>query len=42
MKRITYMSRFAHPLSRNEIEEIGSHSARRNAEDGITGVLVTL
>ncbi len=39
---MTYMSSFARPLSRPEIEEIGSRSARRNTEDGITGVLLTL
>ena len=42
MKRVTYMSRFSRPLSSEDIEEIGMYSARRNAADGITGVLVTL
>ena len=42
MKRITYMSRFSRQLSRENIDEIGTYSARRNAADGIAGVLVTL
>jgi class 3 adenylate cyclase len=36
------MSSFARPLATEEIEAIGAHAARRNAEDGITGVLLTL
>jgi class 3 adenylate cyclase len=39
---MTYMSRFARPLSRDEIGQIGVHAVRRNAKDGITGVLLTL
>jgi adenylate cyclase len=42
VKRITYMSRFSRPHSRAQIDEIGVYSARRNATDGVTGVLVTL
>lgn len=42
MKRMTYMSRFARPLSRDEIDQIGAHAVQRNAQDGITGVLLTL
>jgi len=42
MKRMTYMSNFSRPLSHTEIQSIGAHSSRRNAEDGITGVLLTL
>jgi adenylate cyclase len=42
VKRMTYTSNFARPLTRNEIDAIGEHSVRRNAEDGITGVLLTL
>jgi class 3 adenylate cyclase len=42
VKRVTYMSRFSRPLSREDIDEIGHYSTRRNAADGITGVLVTL
>lgn len=42
MKRMTYMSNFSRPLTRLEIGEIGEHSARRNADDDVTGVLLTL
>lgn len=42
MKRLTYTSNFSRPLTRHEIDAIGEHSDRRNAEDGITGVLLTL
>lgn len=42
MKRMTYMSNFARPLRRDEIDAIAEHSRHRNAEDGITGVLLTL
>lgn len=42
MKRMTYMSRFARPLSREEIDQIGTRSALRNELDGVTGVLLTL
>jgi len=40
MKRIRYVSRFASPMSREEVEEIARSSAERNARDGITGVLI--
>ena len=39
---MTYTSNFSRPLTRSEINAIGEHSARRNAEFGITGVLLTL
>ena len=42
MKRMTYMSAFSRPLSPDEITEIGTYAARRNAQDGVTGVLLTL
>ena len=42
MKRMTYMSSFSRPLTRQEIDDIGATSARRNADEGITGVLLTL
>ena len=42
MKRMTYMSSFSRPLSHKEIHQIGAHASRRNAEDAITGVLLTL
>lgn len=42
MKRMTYMSSFARPLSREEIDQIGAHASRRNAQEGITGALLTL
>ncbi|MFT6763105.1 MAG: hypothetical protein ACJAXA_001760, partial [Candidatus Aldehydirespiratoraceae bacterium] len=33
MKRLTYTSNFSRPLTRHEIDAIGEHSDRRNAED---------
>jgi adenylate cyclase len=42
VKRMTYMSAFARPLDRSEIDQIGIDSSRRNAADGISGVLLTL
>ena len=42
MKRMTYMSTFSRHLSPDDISEIGSYAARRNAHDGVTGVLLTL
>ncbi len=42
MKRMVYMSSFARSLSRSEIDQIGVESARRNARDGVTGILLTL
>lgn len=42
MKRITYMSTYAYPLSDQEIESIRVISSRNNQATGITGVLVTV
>ena len=42
MKRMTYMSTFALEHPGDAIEQIGRRSAERNAEDGISGVLLTL
>jgi adenylate cyclase len=42
VKRMTYMSTFSRPLARHEIDQIGIDSSRRNANDGITGALLTL
>lgn len=42
MKRMTYMSSITTAHSRDAIDQIGRRSADRNAEDGITGVLLTL
>lgn len=42
VKRMTYMSRFSRSLSPEEIAQIGDYSSRRNAEDDVTGVLMTL
>ena len=41
MKRLTYISKFSHSLSRQEIEEIGIVSQRNNQRLNITGVLLT-
>lgn len=40
MKRVTYISRFAHALSREEINRIGEVAQRNNTRDEITGVLI--
>jgi len=40
MKRITYISRIAHPLSIKEIETIGIVSGHKNKQVNITGLLV--
>jgi len=40
MKRLTYISRLAFPLSEKEIEEIGLVSAENNQKNNITGVLI--
>jgi class 3 adenylate cyclase len=39
---MTYMSTFSRALSPDEIAVIGRYAARRNAHDGVTGVLLTL
>lgn len=39
---MTYTSNFSRPLTRTEIDSIGEYSAVRNAQSGITGVLLTL
>lgn len=39
MKRLTYISAFARPLSREEIESIGQKSILNNTRDGLTGAL---
>jgi len=40
MKRITYMSHLARPLSDAEIEELGAVSSYKNRRDDISGVLI--
>ncbi len=42
MKRLTYISKFSHPLSQEEIEDIGRVSNNNNQKDNITGVLMCL
>ena len=42
MKRMTYMSSFARPLSTDQLRALGDHAAQRNAQEGITGALLTL
>jgi len=41
MKRIKYVSRYSHPMSPQEVRTLVEGSARRNAEQGITGILMT-
>jgi hypothetical protein len=40
-KRIKYVSRFAQPLSHQQIVELAEAAGRRNAANGITGALMT-
>lgn len=42
MKRIQYISRFARPLSNEEVDELARHSEEFNAKIGITGFLLCL
>lgn len=42
IKRMTYMSRFSRQLSPDEIKQIGVYASRRNANEGVTGALLTL
>ncbi len=39
MKRLSYISRFSRPLSREELLQIGEVSVRNNKRDNLTGVL---
>ncbi len=39
MKRLTYISSFAQPLSAEEVAQIGERSIVNNTRDGLTGVL---
>jgi hypothetical protein len=41
LKRITYVSRFAKPISESELEKLGELSAENNKNLGVTGVLMT-
>jgi hypothetical protein len=41
MKRLKYVSRFAKPLSREEIEALVVQAARKNKKYDITGILMT-
>lgn len=41
MKRVTYISRFGHHLTGEEIQKIAEVSVRNNKRDGLTGVLFT-
>lgn len=40
MKRLTYISKFSRPLSRQELEDIGNVSINNNQKTNITGVLL--
>ncbi|MDY0004010.1 MAG: BLUF domain-containing protein [Polyangia bacterium] len=41
MKRLKYVSRFAHPITEPEIRELVEKAAARNAELDLTGILMT-
>lgn len=41
MKRIKYISRFAEDLTKEDIDALVEQAGQRNAEHGITGMLVT-
>ena len=40
LKRITYISSFVQDMSDDELEEIASQAAKKNAGDDITGILM--
>jgi len=40
LKRITYASRYAKPMTAEEIEEIGSRATEKNRDLGLTGLLM--
>jgi len=40
LKRITYISSFVKKMSDDEIQELASQAAKKNAEDDITGILM--
>jgi len=40
MKRLTYISKFSRPLSREEVESIGTVSSSNNQKANITGILL--
>jgi adenylate cyclase len=42
MKRLFYVSRFAHPLTKRDIEAIRESAVRYNHRHGVTGILVCL
>jgi len=39
-KRITYVSRYAKPMTTEDIENLGTHAAANNLELGLTGFLM--
>lgn len=41
LKRMSYVSRFSRPFSREEIEELAADAATRNRGLGITGILIS-
>jgi hypothetical protein len=40
-KRISYISKFAHPLTRDEITQLAGDAAERNRSLGVTGMLMS-
>lgn len=40
-KRISYISKFAHPLTRDEITQLADDAAERNRSVGVTGMLMS-
>jgi len=40
MKRIKYASRFSKPLTEKELDQLGQQAAAKNAELGVTGILM--
>jgi adenylate cyclase len=41
LKRISYVSKFSRPLTRDDIDQIAAHAAERNRPRGITGMLMS-
>ena len=42
MKRMFYVSRFSHPLTKLDLEQIHESAVRYNSQKGITGILICL
>lgn len=41
LKRVSYVSRFARPLTRDEVTQLAADAEKRNRELGVTGMLLS-